>query len=358
MNHHHPVKRLVVAIVTMALLCSVPLTPQVVKGSISGTVADSQGAVVSGATVKATNNATGATLTTTSDSSGSFHFNLIPVGDYKVEITAPGFRMAIQNNIAVAAGRDSSLGSIALTVGEVTTSVEVSAETPLIETTQSQVTNTFAGTQLTTFAGVTENQGLDTLALFVPGVASARDNGFSNTNGGTGFSVNGLRGRNNDQQIDGQNNNDNSVGGPGLFVADTEFVQQYVLVTNQFGPEYGRNAGSVVNIITKSGSNAWHGSIYENENNSVMNSLNNGQNNGFVQDANLNNLTQQPRLNDEFGGFTVGGPIVKNKFFVFGGFDQEILSTKSIFQSSGVAPTPAGLAQLAGCFPGSTGLAA
>ena len=79
--------------------------------------------------------------------------------------------------------------------------------------------------------------------------------------------MNGLRGRNNDQQIDGQNNNDNSIGGPGLFVSDTEFVQQYVLVTSQFGPEYGRNAGSVVNIITKSGSNAWHGSVYEHENN-------------------------------------------------------------------------------------------
>src|SRR5689334_6885258 len=133
MNHHHPVKRLVVAIVTVALLCSLPSMAQVVKGSISGTVADSQGAIVPGATVKATNNGTGAALTTTSDSSGSFHFNLIPVGDYKVEITAPGFRTAVQNNIVVAAGRDSSLGSIALTVGEVTTPVEVSAETPLIE---------------------------------------------------------------------------------------------------------------------------------------------------------------------------------------------------------------------------------
>ena len=199
---------------------------------------------------------------------------------------------------------------------------------------KAQVTNTFSGTTLTTFAGIQENQGLDNLALFVPGVVSVRDNGFSNTNGGQGFSSNGLRGRNNDQQIDGQNNNDNSVGGPGLFVSDVEFVQQYVLVTNNFGPEYGRNAGSVVNIITKSGGNAWHGSIYESENNSILNSLNNSQRQGFITDAAGNNLTKQPRLNDEFGGFTIGGPIVKNKAFIFGGFDQEIISTKSIFQSS------------------------
>src|SRR5207302_351417 len=164
-----------------------PLLAQVVKGSISGTVTDPQGAVVSGATVKAINDATGATLTTTSDSSGSFHFNLIPVGTYKVEMTAAGFKTTVQNNIVVAAGR------------------------------------------------------------------------------------------NNDQQIDGQNNNDNSVSGPGLFLSDTEFVQQYILVTSQFGPEYGRNAGSVVNIITKSGSNAWHGSIYEHENNTVLNSMTNFQ---------------------------------------------------------------------------------
>src|ERR1051325_4978960 len=359
MNHHpHSVKRLVIAIVVFALLCAIPSMAQVVKGSISGTVTDPQGAVVAGATVKAINDATGATLSTTSDNSGSFHFNLIPVGTYRVDMTAAGFKTTVQNNIVVAAGRDSGLGAIPLTVGEVTTAVEVTADAPLIETTQSQVTNTFSGTQLTTFAGVTENQGLDNLALFIPGVVAARDNGFSNTNGGTGFSVNGLRGRNNDQQIDGQNNNDNSIGGPGLFVSDTEFVQQYVLVTSQFGPEYGRNAGSVVNIITKSGGNAWHGSIYENENYSSLNSLNNSQKNGFITDAAGNNLTEQPRLNDEFGGFTVGGPIVKNKLFVFGGFDQEIISTKSIFQSSGFAPTPAGLAQLAACAPGSTGLAA
>src|SRR6478672_2201302 len=346
-----------ILVATCLALLSATSFGQVLKGSISGTVTDPQGAVVSGAQVKATNTATGAPLTTTTDGSGLFHFNLIPVGDYKVEVSATGFKTAVQNNILVTA-RDSNLGTIKLTVGETNTTVEVTADAPLIETNNAQVTNTFAGAALTSFAGVQENEGLDNLALFVPGVVSVRDNGFSNTNGGQGFSSNGLRGRNNDQQIDGQNNNDNSVGGPGLFVSDVEFVQQYVLVTNNFGPEYGRNAGSVVNIITKSGGNAWHGSVYESENNSILNSLNNSQRQGFITDAAGNNLTKQPRLNDEFGGFTIGGPLVKNKAFIFGGFDQEIISTKSIFQSSGLAPTPAGLAQLAACAPGSTGLAA
>ena len=112
-------------------------------------------------------------------------------------------------------------------------------------------------------------------------------------------------------------------------------MQQYVLVTNQFGPEYGRNAGSVVNIITKSGGNAWHGSIYGSENNSILNSLNNFQKQGFISRCRMAiTLTKQPRLNDEFGGFTIGGPLVKNKLFIFGGFDQEIISTKSIFSAA------------------------
>src|SRR5262249_38853477 len=235
-----------------------------------------------------------------------------------------------QNDVGVAAGRDSSLGELRLAVGGASETVEVTAAAPLIETTQSQISTTFSGATLQTFAGIQENQGLDNLALFVPGVASSHDNNFSNFNGGFGFSSNGLRGRNNDQEIDGQNNNDNSVAGPGLFVSDTEFVGQYVLVTNQFGPEYGRNSGSVVNIITRQGTNAWHGSVYGSENNSVFNAMTNFQKN-FDVDAGGNSLTHPPRMNQEFSGFTIGGPLIKNKVFFFGGFDNQIVSTLDPF---------------------------
>jgi len=335
----------------LVIVWCIPSVGQVLKGSISGTIQDPQGAVVSGAQVKAINTATGISLTTTSDSAGLFRFNLIPAGEYKVEVAAQGFKTSVQSNIVVSAGRDSSLGAMKLTVGETSTTIEVSGAAPLIETTQSQVTNTFSGTALQTFAGIQENQGLDNLALFVPGVVSSRDNNFSNTNGGLGFSVNGLRGRNNDQEIDGQNNNDNSVAGPATFVSDSEFVQQYVLITNQFGPEYGRNAGSVVNVITKSGTNAWHGSIFGTENNSILNSLNNFDKNSDIcgSGPDSNCLKKPNRLNDEFGGFTVGGPLVKNKAFLFGGFDQEIISQKNTFNTSNLTPTPAGLATIAAC---------
>src|ERR1043166_6941492 len=326
--------------ITLALVLCIPSVGQVVKGSISGSVTDPQGAVVSGAQVKAKSVETGVVFATTSDGAGLYRFNLIPVGTYTVEITSQGFKTTTQSNVQVGAGRDTGLGSIHLSVGEASTTIEVTGEAPLIETTQSQISSTFSGQTLSTFAGIQENQGLDRLALFVPGVVATRSDNFSNTNGG-GFSSNGLRGRNNDQELDGQNNNDNSVGGPALFVSDTNFVQQYVIVTNNFGPEYGRNAGSVVNIITKSGTNAWHGSVFGYENSSYLNALSNTQKNtnkpgavpasisptGACPATNplCNPFTGPPRSNNEFSGGTIGGPIMKNKIFSFFGFDNQIV---------------------------------
>jgi len=354
--------------VTLALVLCIPSVGQVVKGSISGSVTDPQGAVVSGAQVKAKSVETGVVFTTTSDSAGLYRFNLIPVGTYTVEITSQGFKTTTQSNVQVGAGRDTGLGAIHLSVGEASTTIEVSGEAPLIETTQSQITSTFTGQTLSTFAGIQENQGLDRLALFVPGVVATRSDNFSNTNGG-GFSSNGLRGRNNDQEIDGQNNNDNSVGGPSLFVSDTNFVQQYVIITNNFGPEYGRNAGSVVNIITKSGSNAWHGSVFGTEYSSFLNALSNTQRHANkigtgtapnpicpVTNPQCNPLKGPNRSNEEFSGGTIGGPILKNKWFIFGGFDSDLFSGLSTFSTNTTTPTPIGLATLAACFP--TGLQA
>jgi hypothetical protein len=340
--------------ITLALVWGIPSMGQVGKGSISGSVIDPQGAVVPGAQIKAKNVDTGIVSSTTTDGSGVFRLNSIPVGTYKVEVTAQGFKTATTNGVAVGVGQDSGMGSVHMSVGEMSTSIEVTADAPLIETTQAQISSTFSGTTLSSFAGIQENEGLDRLALFVPGVAATRSDNFSNTNG-TGFSSNGLRGRNNDQEIDGQNNNDNSVGGPGLFLSNPEFVGQYVIVTNNFGPEYGRNAGSVVNIITKSGSNAWHGSVFGQENNSYLNALSNTQKNtaqpGSATPANPAGtpFSGPPRSNNEFSGGTVGGPILKNKAFLFAGLDNQIISGSSVFTSSALSPTPAGLATLAAC---------
>jgi hypothetical protein len=344
---------LVLALVSMIVWAVLDVTPansQVSKGSISGAVVDAQGAAVADASVKATSKGTNQEFTTTSDSAGLFRLSLLPPGSYRLELSKQGFRKFVIDNVDVVVGADFGVGNIRLEVGEITATVEVSAALPLLESTEAQVTNAFTPENIGTFPGVLENQGLDKLALTVPGVVNNRGLSFSNTNG-TGFAVNGIRGRNNDQQIDGQNNNDNSVGGPGLFVSNPEFVQEYQITTSNFGAEYGRNSGSVVNIITKSGTNSFHGSIFGTESNSALDALSNTQ-------KAFEGLKKPARYNDEFTGGTIGGPILRNHLFFFGGFDNEIVSQQQVYTSGNdtsapLTPTPAGITTMLACY-GST----
>jgi Carboxypeptidase regulatory-like domain len=323
---------------------------QVSKGSISGAVVDPTGAVVSGAQVSAISQQTAQVASTTSDDSGSFRLNLLPVGTYNLEVTKSGFRKSVLRGVAVAASVDSNLGGVKLELGVATETLEVSAAPPLVQSAEAQVSATFSSTYLANIPGVQENQGLDNLAILLPGVSSSRDLSFSNTNG-VGFTVNGLRGRNNDQQVDGQNNNDNSVGGPSVFVGDAEFVDSYQVTTNNFGPEYGRNSGSVINVLTKQGTNTWHGSIFGTESNSFFNTLDSTQ-------KRFQGLTQVPHFNDSFFGATIGGPWVKNKVFFFAGYDTEINSSKTTYSTGNLFPTPLGLGQVAGCYTNPNSLAA
>jgi Carboxypeptidase regulatory-like domain len=327
-----------------------PTNAQVSNGSISGTVTDAQGAGVADAAVKVTHKETNQETQTTSDSSGLFRLNLLQPGEYRLEITKPGFNKVAFDSVVVSVGADRGLGAIKLEIGQVTSTVEVTSAAPLLESTEAQITNSFTSESLTTFPGILENQGLDNLALTVPGVVNNRDLGFSNTNG-TGFAVNGLRGRNNDQQIDGQNNNDNSVAGPGLFLSDPEFVAEYQITTSNFSAEYGRNSGSVVNIVTKSGSNNFHGSVYGTESNSALNALSNVQKETTA--SGFEGLTKPSRFNDEFTGATIGGPVWKDHLFFFGGFDDEIVSQNQLYGTGLSTPTPAGIATMVGCY-GST----
>jgi len=326
------------------------LNAQVSKGSISGSVVDAQGGAIGDATVTVISRDSNQSSSTTTDSDGFFRLSLLPPGKYRLEITKSGFRKLVFDNVDVSVGADHGMGSLKLEIGEVASTVEVTSALPLLQSSEAQISNSFTALQLETFAGVLENQGLDNLALTVPGVVNNRDLGFSNTNG-TGFAVNGLRGRNNDQQIDGQNNNDNSVGGPGLFVSDAEFVQEYQITTSNFGAEYGRNSGSVVNVITKSGTNNVHGSVYGTESNSVLNTLSNTQ-------KAFEGLTKPARFNDAFVGGTIGGPLWKDHVFFFGGLDTEIVSQQEVDASGLFTPNIAGIATLDACYPGSASVTA
>src|SRR5260370_17259919 len=141
-----------------------------------------EGGVVGNARGKAGNVATGAELQSTTDNTGAFRFNLIPTGTYKVDVSAPNFKTLSQTGILVNAGQDTGLGLLKLSGGDTGTTVEVTAETPLIESTQAQVTNTFSGQTLTTFAGAQGNEGPDNLAFFLPRITSSPPNHFPSTN--------------------------------------------------------------------------------------------------------------------------------------------------------------------------------
>jgi Carboxypeptidase regulatory-like domain len=323
---------------------------QVVSGSISGTVVDASGAAITGAFVDIKATDTGATSHAFTSDTGYFRFVLLPIGNYDVTVSKDGFRKTSLSSLKVSANQEYAIGTINLEVGPQTAIVEVTAPPPLVEATQAQVTTDITGPELATYSGTGENQGLDMMTLTIPGIVNSRDNNFANTNG-VGFSVNGIRGRSNDQQIDGQNNNDNSVTGPGLFVSNVDFVEEYQITTSNFGPEYGRNSGSVVNINTKSGTNNWHGTISGVETNSVLTTLNNIE-------KQFNGLTKPTRFNNEFTGGTIGGPLVKDKLFIFGGLDDQINSSNGVFSTGLLVPTPAGINQLASCFPDSTSVTA
>ena len=338
--------------VAVIIALALSANAQVASGSLSGTVVDPSGAILPGATVTLINEGTSAAQHTTTSPSGAFRFTLLPVGRYDLEVSESGFSKLKMSGIQVDANIERAVGSLRLEIGETTESVEVTSAPPLIEAAQAQISTAITGEALQNFSGISEFEGMDYIALTLPGVAAARDNNFSNTNG-VGFVVNGLRGRNNDQQIDGQNNNDSLIAGPSLQLSDTDFVSEYQATTGNFGPEYGRNSGSVINLVTKSGSNRWHGTVNGEETNSVLTSLTNVE-----KDFDTPAVLKPPRFNQEFSGGTIGGPLKKDRVFVFGGFDNLIDSSSSVFPSGTLTPTPTGIGQLSSCFPGSKSMAA
>jgi hypothetical protein len=323
---------------------------QLNTGSMSGTVIDPQRDPVLNAQISITAVDTQEKLTTITGTDGAFHANALLAGTYTVLIAKTGFRQLLVENAPINAGSDLGLGELQLQLGEASTTVTVQSVSGLVESTEAQLSRSFGKEALTSLPGILENNGLDNLALLVPGVADIRDIGFSSANGAQ-FSVNGLRGRSTDQQIDGQNNNDNFQMGPSIILGDPEFVGQYELTTGNFNAEFGRSSGSVVNIVTKSGTNDLHGSLYATESNWRFNSLSPNQ-------KVFEGLTGVPAFNDTFLGGTAGGPIVKDRLFFFAGVNAEILNQTEVFADGQLTPTPAGLQTLSDCFPDSASLLA
>jgi outer membrane receptor protein involved in Fe transport len=306
------------SIVIFILLTATSLVAQTFRGTILGTVTDASDALISGATVKARNSATGLERTTQTSADGSFSISELPIGTYQVTITQPGFQTSVTSNVEVNVASQRRVDA-RLKPGQVSEKVEVSGEAlPEVETTS----NTLGGmlTAQTVEDMPVNGRDYTKLIYLNPGVSGSPDQ-ISDSPGSFGeFSMNGARGRSNNYLLDGTDMNDGYRNDPAINQAGVFGTPSTILpidavaevnVLSNFEPEYGRNAGAVVNIVTKSGTNVIHGSAAEYFRNSALDA------------RNYFNPTSQPKApfhNNQYGA-SLGGPIVKDKTFFY--FDYE-----------------------------------
>ncbi|MGH8597113.1 MAG: carboxypeptidase regulatory-like domain-containing protein, partial [Gammaproteobacteria bacterium] len=257
---------------TLLSLSSTALA-QTATGGIRGVVTDATGAALPNARVMARNMATGVESQTTTTGEGSYSIPRILPGRYNLSIEAPGFKKTEVTDVEVAAGKDAVI-DIKLETGAISEVVTVTGGSEaLVEKDTVQISATFQSRKITELPINVPGGGLDRIAFLVPGVTQ----GFGNVNGnGPTLSVNGNRARSNNFTIDGVDNNDLSIGGPNYFVQNPAVVGEIQVITNNFSAEYGRNQGAVVNYVSKSGGNAFHGSLnWEHLDNANFNSLTN-----------------------------------------------------------------------------------
>jgi len=334
----------------------------IVTGSASGVVQDQQGAVISGANVNATQVETNERHAAVTNEAGQFSLRQLPPGHYNIVIAARGFQKFQVANLQVIVGQNSSTGTVALQVGNTQETVVVEGQAPLVESTTNEFSASFDTKKA---AELPIGNTFDSLALFVPGVVTAGDGGFSNNNGAE-FSANGQRARSNNFQLDGQSNNDNVIGGPSIFFGNQDVIAEVQVITN-YSAEYGRNVGSVVNYITKSGTNAFHGTAYEFWQGSHFDSLENQEKSpvfGFCMSGQSTSTgCTEPQIaryvDNRFGG-TIGGPIKRNKVWFFASTNLERTRTGASPSSSGNSLTPTfnGIQQLQAAFSGNPGVGA
>jgi Carboxypeptidase regulatory-like domain/TonB dependent receptor/TonB-dependent Receptor Plug Domain len=330
---------LMIAALVMPVFAS-PVLAQSSKGIIVGTINDPSGAVVAGATVKITNKATNVTRETTTSSEGSYRLDAVDPGTYTVEVGAGGFKTISRDNVIVVAAQ-ATTSDFALEVGAQTEVVNVNADSAVILQQQDGArANTLETRQITDLpvAGLNPVNLVFTLpGVTNPGVLAG---GFVQ---GTEFNINGLRARANNQLIDGADNNDNSITGQQIQPILRDGYKEVSVLGADYSAEYGRSGGAVVNVVTRSGTNQFHGSVYDVIDTSSLAALSPGQK------AN-EGLRRAPVYTQNSFGFSFGGPIKKDKLFFFGTF-QPTLTRAGGTSASAVVPTEAGFNLLRSLFP-------
>ena len=296
------------------LLMSAIVVGQTFRGTILGTVTDPTGLVVAGASVKVKNTATGLERTTTTTADGSYSVPELQVGSYTVTISQPGFQTSVTTNVEVNVATERRVDA-QLKTGQVTQTVEVSGgDLPQIETTSDDLGGVLTSKSVEDMP--INGRDYTKLIFLNPGVAGSPDQ-ITDSPGSFGeFSMNGARGRSNNYLLDGTDMNDGYRNDPainqgGVFAVPSAILPigavEEMKVLSNFQPEYGRNAGAVVNIVTKSGNNTLHGEVFEYFRNNALDARNY---------FNTSDQRRAPFHNNQFGG-SLGGPIVKNKTFFF-----------------------------------------
>jgi len=291
----------VAVLALVSIHCAIAQT----TGVIRGTVKDPSGAVIGGAKITAIVQATNATRTAASDIRGEYVFPTLPVGKYTVEIEAPGFKKYSNRDLDVTIGHVIVVDA-ALELGEVSQVITAEAKAPLVETSSTQlgaVVNEATITNLPLNARDTYQ-----LLQLQPGVQSQQGYDlFAGSERAGVVSVNGGRGRSNNFNVNGGDGNDQFIGVPAI-QPSPDTIQEFRVLTNTFDAEYGRNSGAVVNVVTKGGTNDFHGNLFEFFRNRALNTR------GFFD-------SEKPDFKqNQFGG-TFGGPIKKNRTFFFGSYE-------------------------------------
>jgi hypothetical protein len=320
---------LLFALLSILVASATSVTAQVTTVTISGTVNDTAGAVVPNAQVTAINIETNFSRAATTDSSGQYSIQFLPIGLYRVEVTATGFKKYVRSGIVLEVDRNARIDP-ALEAGAVTETVSITSDAPLVETSHATLGQTTTNAEIVNLPLV--NRDVYTLLELTAGVDSTTNNnifgspaqvttvnGSPNNGGGTvnyyldgGSNTNGLR------------NTGNSLPNP-------DAVQEFRVITNSYSAEYGRFAGGVVDVVSKSGTNQWRGSLFEFIRNDALNA------NRWTPGISV--LQKEVLRRNQFGG-SFGGPVIKDKTFFFASYSG-LRQRRPVFANTATPPTDA-----------------
>ncbi|HEY4354428.1 MAG TPA: carboxypeptidase regulatory-like domain-containing protein [Acidobacteriaceae bacterium] len=325
-------KKFLVSLVSAVIsLTSLSMYGQTSYGTVAGSVTDTTGASIVGATVTIKSRETGETHVAMTSGSGGYQIQSVGTGHYDVTAEAPNFSKTVAQNITVTPSVTTSVNEV-LKPGSTSDTVEVAASNEVLQTESGELSGNISGKEISELP----ISGLNptTLATTMPGVTTITAGSSGN---GPQFSVNGSRPRANNYLIEGQDDNDAALTGQGLQPGNTEAFDNVSFLLNGYGAEFGYAGGGITNIVYKSGTNNWHGSVYDRLLNSSLNAIN--------HQNRLNGLFTKTKSRENIYGGTIGFPILHNRLFMFAAYQQDHFRSSSIL-STLVVPTVNGYAVL------------